>query len=355
MKRSARIRLGVAVSAAATLGATAAVPAVQAAGQDIHQTSTSTYAGIPSAVNPDTDLAAHTPGTQRLWNDSIYFTSWIKAGGHNFGVLVHTLDFPNIDNRIWRVTVTDEDTGWHKLYESKVAQKDYSWSKRKLNIKAPGLTWTGNAQNMAVKAATPWGALNFNLKAQGPALKYAGTGTFDLLGSQQYEYALPSMRTTGTLAVQGKTHAVSGESWLDRQWGPVPLDDKTMHWTWMNLRLPNGDKLAIWDYANNKRGNAWATVVHPDGSYSLAEVKPLAKGAHRTWTSPVSGNSYPTRWSVDIPALKTHLNVRITGTDAQEATGNPRGYEGTAAFNGTYEGKQASGVNYVEMVGNWKA
>jgi len=120
----------------------------------------------------------------------------------------------------------------------------------------------------------------------------------------------------------------------------------------MNLSLSNGDRVAVWGYAGST-GNAWATVLHPDGSYDLAAVKPLADGAHRFWTSLTSGNSYPTRWTVDIPTLRTHLVVGITGSDAQEPEGDKR-YEGTASFTGTYEGKHVTGTNYVEVVGNWK-
>ncbi|MEV5958847.1 lipocalin family protein [Streptomyces sp. NPDC051987] len=351
MKRATLTSAGVAVAATAVLGA-ALMPAAQAAGRDSRTTSTTTtYAGIPEAVHPAADLAAKTPGSGPGWSDSIYINSMVKADGHKFGVLVQTLNQPNVDSRQMLVTVSDQKTGWYKSYRGAIAKDDYTWSTKGLNIKMPGLTWTGDAHKMSVKATTPWGSLDFQLKNKGPALKYAGTGSFPLLGDTQYEYAFPSMRTTGTLAVRGKTHKVSGETWLDRQWGGLSLNDKAMHWTWMDLRLSNGDKVAVWDFGNSKTGNSWATVLHPDGSYELAAVKPLADGAHRFWTSPTSGKTYPTRWSVDIPSLKAHLAVRVTGTDAQDEGGGA--YEGTISAAGTYEGKKVTGEAYVEMVGTW--
>ena len=86
----------------------------------------------------------------------------------------------------------------------------------------------------------------------------------------------------------------------------------------MNLSLSNGDRVAVWDTVGAKAENSWATVLHPDGSYELAAVKPLADGADQIWTSPDSGLAYPTRWRIEIPSLKAHLTVRIAGTDAQE-------------------------------------
>ncbi|MEU2288351.1 lipocalin family protein [Streptomyces sp. NPDC013178] len=358
MKKSTCVKAGItaaALTAAALLGGTV-IPAAQAAGQEGSASPATTNAGIPATVDPDTDLAAHTPGKETLWNDSIYFTSSVKAGGHDFGVLVHTIHFPNADKRALAVSVTDKTTGWYKKHEAAYTKDDYAWSTGGLDIRTPDLTWTGNAHTMHIEANTPWGSLKLQFTAKGPALKYAGTGSFPLLGDLQYEFALPALDTTGSLTVNGTTHKVSGETWLDRQWGPVSLADPTMHWTWMNLSLPNGDKLAIWDAVNSKEENAWATVLHPDGSYDLAAVKPLAEDAHRFWTSPTSGNSYPTRWRVEIPSLKTRLSVRITGTDGQELTGGfgVSRMEATASFTGTYQGKKVSGENYVEMPGNWK-
>jgi predicted secreted hydrolase len=73
-----------------------------------------------------------------------------------------------------------------------------------------------------------------------------------LLGDVNYEYAFPAMRTVGTLNVKGRTRRVSGVSWLDRQWGPVPVQHPSMRWTWMNITLRNGDQPALWDVLDKR-------------------------------------------------------------------------------------------------------
>ncbi|MFD0574881.1 lipocalin-like domain-containing protein [Dactylosporangium darangshiense] len=281
----------------------------------------------------------------------------MTAAGHDFGVLVWTGNFPNLDRRILSFAVTDETTGWYKDHETDIAESDYTWGASGLNIKMPGLTWTGNAQKMSVKATTPWGCLDVHLEATGPDLKYAGTGTFPSHGvrsSPTWQYDFPSMRTTGSLTIQGQTHNVSGESWMARQWGRMPMDDPWMRWTWMILSLPCGDKAAIWDIVSGETENCWVTVLHPDGSYGLAAVKPLADGADKLWASPATGKAYPTRWRVDIPSLKTHLTMHSTSTEAREFTGGLSPHmEVTAAFTGAYEGREVTGRSHVQMVGNW--
>ena len=341
-----------AVLGAATLGTAQAAesPAVSAKSTASRSAaSQSTAAGIPASVNAATDLASKGPGAGP---DSIYVTSHVKAHGHTFGILVQTVNVAEADQRSLTVSVTDETTGWYKNYQVPVAKDQYTWSTSGLEIKAPGLSWIGNEKKMSVQATTPWGALSLDLEATGPALNYAGTGEWEMFGSPQYEFALPSLRTTGTLTIAGKTSQVSGESWLDRQWGQLPLGPSS-HWTWMNLSLSNGDRVAIWDTVSDKAENSWATVMHPDGSYELVAVKPLAEGADKTWTSPSTGTTYPSRWHIDIPALRAHLTVQITGTNDQELVFGKTGrVEATASVTGAYEGKRVTGWNYVEMVGN---
>lgn len=309
--------------------------------------------GIPALVAPAADLATHAPGPEQNWNDSIYNAGGVRCGDHRFGILVHTLAAPNLKAALLTFSVTDETTGRYLDHSAPALDGSYHWDYNAagLDIRLPGLTWTGDADRMHVSATTPRVSLDADLTVEGPVMKYAGTGYYPLLGEPNYEYAFPSMRTEGTLTVEGTSYKVSGDSWLDRQWGPLPSLSNE-RWTWMNLSMPSGDKIAVWDSVlGGKTENAWATVLHPDGSH-LVTVKPLADDADQPWTSPASGNTYPTRWHLDIPALNAQLTVHVTGPVEQEAQ-IPTRYEATAAFAGTYEGKEVTGENYVEMVGNW--
>src|SRR5512133_3214028 len=154
---------------------------------DVHAKS---ITGIPADVNPATDLAARVSGPEPTWNDSIYFASRVQANGREFGVLVHTIKFTKMDRRLLTVTVTD-NTGLFKTYDTEVDKDSYIWSTEKLDIKMPDMSWTGDMQTMQVKATMPWGSLEFQLKAEGPAMFYAGTGAFPLVGDILHEFAFP--------------------------------------------------------------------------------------------------------------------------------------------------------------------
>ncbi|MEU5703116.1 lipocalin family protein [Streptomyces aurantiacus] len=345
------------VTAAVALGfSTFAGSSAQATGPSALPTARSATSGIPAVVDPVADLGRHAAGPEETWFDSVYITSSVKANGQEFGLQVHTRIIPNRTENAyrWTFSVINKTTGWYKDYDAMVEPEDYRWSEGKLDIKAPGLSWTGDSARQSVQVETPWGGLDVEMTPTGPAMNYASTGVFNLVdGVPNYEFALPEMRTSGTLVVDGKKHRVRGTSWLDRQWGEMPLS--LTRWTWMNLNMPNGDKVAIWDTVGSRTKDSWATVLHPDGSYDVVDVEPLAQSASRRWTSPATHQTYPTRWRVSIPALRSELDVRVTGNPDQEIeTPDGSGYlEAASAFTGTYNGKKVRGENYVEMTGEW--
>jgi hypothetical protein len=354
---------GVTAATAALVGTTV-LPNAQAASQSrtaaaVPAATAPANSGIPVLVNPDADLAARSAGAQpgpEIGSDSIYASSWVKGGGHDYGIIIHVLKRANIPPTL-RMSVNDETTGWYRSYVVAVPADQFNWSTSKLSVSAPGLSWTGDEQHMTIKATTPWGAINLQLTNNGPTLSYSGNGVVQVFGSTNYEYALPRMTAAGTLTVRGETSQVTGGAWVDRQWGPIPFTASST-WSWMNLNLSNGDKVAVWDDLNSTMQSAWATIQRPDGSYEVAAVKPLADGASAPWTSTASGNTYPTRWSIDIPSLHTQLQVRVTGTPDQElgltqGPGAKQGVEATGAVSGLYQGQNVTGYTYIEEAGNW--
>ncbi|MCD1637032.1 hypothetical protein K7H91_25105 [Martelella mediterranea] len=311
--------------------------------------------GFPRLIDPATDFAAQSSGSELGWADSVYITSRLDAGGHDIGILLHVVSIPNGPGRKIVYSITDESTDFYQYEVVPVAEQDLHWSEDGLNITAPGLTWTGDAEKMTISFEVPWSTLDLVLEAEGPVMSYGGTGAFPLFGKINHEFALPKLHTTGTVTLEGDTHDVTGQTWLDRQWGPVAPQPDT-NWSWISFNLPNGDVMAIWDAVSPTAGSyAWATVMHPDGTHVVAEVEPFAAGASEIWTSPESGNTYPTRWQISIPALDAALTVDVTGNRHQEIVIHGDGrYEATAAFSGTYRGENVSGKSYVEMFGDWQ-
>lgn len=153
--------------------------------------------------------------------------------------------------------------------------------------------------------------------------------------------------------MNNRTYPVTGESWLDRQWGN--WDWSTMDkWTWMPLQVSNGDRINLWDLFAEGREASYATVLRPDGTHEMVAVEPLADTTSDFWTSPITGKRYGTRWTVNIPALDASLTV-VAKPQGQERQGTFGGtYEGAASVTGRYRGKPVTGQTYVEQNGNWR-
>jgi hypothetical protein len=310
--------------------------------------------GVPAVVNPSADLAAQAPtSSDPFYDDSIYAISQLQGGGHKFAVLVDVAALPNIGEDEVLFSISDETTGWYKNYEAPVPAGEFSWSTTGLDLTAGSVTMTGSAQQINATATTPVGSFTGQYTPQGPAFNYSSDGLTQLLSDTTYEYAFPDATTTGTLTAEGQKFTVSGTSWVDRQWGPFPLTDPTMQWTWFGMTLSNGDVVAVWDILDSSSQNSWATVLSPNGSYQVVAVTPVANGAGAPWTSPASGNTYPTAWNITIPSLSADLIVAKTGPTGQELPNPGAHVEATGSVLGTISGSLVTGSTFLEQNGNW--
>jgi predicted secreted hydrolase len=116
--------------------------------------------------------------------------------------------------------------------------------------------------------------------------------------------------------------------------------------------LDNGEALGLWDIYLYGKQSSWVTLVQPDGSQLVANIKPLVESAGDYWTSP-TGQRYPTSWIVDITALNAKLIVKSIKKEQEVPSDLLPKYEGLADISGTYQGEPVTGYTLVEMVGNW--
>jgi predicted secreted hydrolase len=94
----------------------------------------------------------------------------------------------------------------------------------------------GDASAMHVTGRFQQINVDLTLAHQGPLLANLGTGILPFYGDINYEYALPNMKTSGSVVVDGKPYQVAGTSWFDRQWGQMgPSFWVHMKWTWMGI------------------------------------------------------------------------------------------------------------------------
>ena len=64
-------------------------------------------------------------------------------------------------------------------------------------------------------------------------------------GQASYYYSQPYLRVSGSLVLDGKSVAVTGQGWIDREWSSQPLASNQTGWDWFSLHLQSGDKLML--------------------------------------------------------------------------------------------------------------
>jgi len=253
------------------------------------------------------------------------------------------------------VSVLDPVSGKSLSEEKDYKPSETTFSTASLNVQTPSGGISGDASSMHVTAHFQRINVDLTLAHQGPLLANLGTGILPFYGDINYEYALPSMKTNGSVVIDGKRYQVDGVSWFDRQWGQMaPSFWAHMQWTWMGISLGNGDRISLWDIIDGDREHAFATMLHPDGRHEVVDVEPVAQGATSIWTSAVTGHRYPTHWVVSIPGLKARLRVEPLVREQEFVS--PIGihkYEGASKVVGEIQGKPSTGHAVVELVGDW--
>lgn len=171
-------------------------------------------------------------------------------------------------------------------------------------------------------------------------------------GNASYYYSITRLQTAGTIRINDEEFAVSGMSWLDREWGSSALSRGQEGWDWYALQLSDGSDLMFY----NLRRNDGSQDVHSAGTLTLADGRSVYLSRDDliievldTWQSP-RGGRYPIAWRIEIPQYKLSLTVDPV-LDAQELVTTVRYWEGAVDVSGEKDGALVRGRGYVELTG----
>jgi predicted secreted hydrolase len=323
-------------------------------------------AGNPVAVDYNKDMALHLG----LHTDSNFVAANMKsADGRQFNFLLHQMTVnPEKDPKQYPlmlsiISFTDKTNRTYSAVENLYPAGQFKASTEKMDISCATSSISGTGDKMHMTADLPdgKGKLDINLDRFGPVLYAAGTGTFPFLNNELpcWRYALPYLKATGTLTYDGKTSAITGDAWLDRQWNDFTQDffEKRTKWKWMDLNLDNGYRISVADIlVDGKMENSCVEILSPKGALTLADMVPLEKKESDFWVSPVTKQRYPTKFVIEVPSLDIELTTKVYDGIPNQEIVSPSGddkYEAAATFTGKFMGKKVSGFNYIELVGNF--
>lgn len=311
------------------------------------------------------------PGFRAEW---WYFTGNLKtAEGRRFG---YQLTF-------FRVALKPEPAarksrwGAHEVYMAHFAVTDVAGKKfhhaERFSRAALGLAGAGGSP-LAVRledwsavetAANPWSmqlaardgdlAVDLNVSSLTPVV-LNGDGGLSRKGSKpgnaSYYYSIPRMETSGAIRIGAETFAVSGLSWLDREWSTSALEQNQVGWDWFALQLDDGRSVMFYRLRRDDGTIdpfSSGTLVAADGTFRHLAGEEVQAAATAWWTSPASGTRYPSRWRLQVPKEQLDLEIVPLLAD-QELLTSVRYWEGAVAVREVSAGHPV-GSGYVEMTG----
>ena len=170
-------------------------------------------------------------------------------------------------------------------------------------------------------------------------------------GASQY-YSFTRLATSGSITVEEERFAVSGESWMDKEFGSDVLGEHQAGWDWFSLQLDNEQEIMLY-ILRNRAGDidfARGTKVSPGGEAQYLTRKDFAIQVTATWISPHTGAPYPAGWAITIGGETWNVRPRMPDQENRARRISTLFYwEGAVAvFNAA--GRQI-GRGYVELTG----
>lgn len=172
-------------------------------------------------------------------------------------------------------------------------------------------------------------------------------------GNASYYYSLVGLETTGILTLDGRTFAVSGQSWMDHEFGTSALSANAVGWDWFSLQLENGAVLMVAQIRTQEGGAIGefaGTLVLADGSQTYLTNDDFVLENRDEWTSPTTGITYPSGWRLTAPAYDLELEIDPLIRD-QEMHVSYVYWEGAVEATGSMAGAPVRGRGYVELTG----
>ncbi len=185
-----------------------------------------------------------------------------------------------------------------------------------LDVNGLRIRWRpdGTLGRFAVEAPTAEGALTLSLV---PRRRYVLHGRRGIIeqngGGPSGYYSSTRLAARGTLRLGARELAVSGEGWLDHQWGNYASSPESLRWDWFACRFADGRDLMLYrflDTSNHPRPQYFTgTLVDRRGRrHRIARFRASALGPFLRPEGATA--SYPLGWRLRVPLARLDFTIR---------------------------------------------
>ena len=176
-------------------------------------------------------------------------------------------------------------------------------------------------------------------------------------GNASHYYSLTRMPTKGTIVIDGEKFSVTGDSWMDHEFGTSFLEPEQRGWDWLSIQLSDNRELMLYqlrraDGTRDPRSSG--TVIDANGKtthlanadFTLVPGSPVFKSKN--------GAVYPLEWTLSIPSQRIELRVTTPLNDQELSLVKSTGvayWEGMIDVAGKAGAQSVTGSGYLEMTG----
>jgi len=222
---------------------------------------------------------------------------------------------------------------------------------------------SGDSNRILLNAVSEFGALELELVPRKPPVRHGARGysrKSDDPGSASYYVSFTRLEARGSFSKGNRRTAVHGTAWLDREiMSPAETGDletgSASGWDWFALQLDDGTDVMLYRILDEQgRMSPWSagTWIGSDGEIRRLTGADFILAPGTSWTSPVTGIRYDTKWTISIPGEDAVFTVLadIPGQEVRafRTTGNAY-WEGSCEVTGTVRARPAGGRAYIEM------
>ncbi|GAC1375717.1 MAG: lipocalin-like domain-containing protein [Ktedonobacteraceae bacterium] len=200
--------------------------------------------------------------------------------------------------------------------------------------------------------------IQLDLSGTKPATLHNGNGLITYgLGGFSYYYSRTRMAVSGTLLDHNQQLHVTGQAWMDHQWGNF-LTLGGGGWDWYSIQLKDNTEMMLY-FIRDASGAVLSTYIgyiDANGKDAVIPANALHASVLDKWTSPVTGITYPSGWRLELndPHVQATLVVKPALKNQELVVTNTTGntyWEGAVSVDGQANGQPIQGQGYVELTG----
>jgi len=255
------------------------------------------------------------------------------------------------------VAVLDEATGEH----TEAVWLDFGWADRnpnELNLQSrDAVVHRGLEYVYEIAGATSGHTFALTLTdTQGPTF-HGGNGIIRMSSRtvDSFYYSRMRLSVEGAMDRGDGPIAVSGEAWMDHQWGnfnPFVL----IGWDWFSVQLDDNSELMFFVFRGDENDPsvidmASGTFVTPEGDQVVLRQEDVEIEALGQWVSTRTDAAYPIDWRLRVPKLDLDITLIAMLKDAEVINPMWNYWEGLISVHGVRANDLVVGSGFVELSG----